>query len=179
MPVPERRAVPVLVRFSRYAQSRVRTHEGGERLRRGAWLSRAEAEIREIVNRETQAWDTQDTELLASCFHPAMVWPWPPTAQSHDPMTWVMVWGRFNAERWRRGWQELFDTHTLVHNRREIKKIVVSAEGDGAFAVVDIDTLWRHKETGADQHWEGRTCKIYTQVGTQWKMIAQTGVLQY
>src|SRR3989449_10996027 len=52
-------------------------------------------------------------------------WPWPPTAQSHDPMTWVMVWGRFNAARWRRGWQELFDTHTLVHNRRDIKKIVV------------------------------------------------------
>src|SRR5256885_16347174 len=20
--------------------------------------------------------------------------PWPPTAQSHDPMTWAMVWGR-------------------------------------------------------------------------------------
>jgi len=59
-------------------------------------------------------------------------------------MTWVMVWGRFNAERWRHGWQELFDTHMLVHNQREIKRIVVSAEGDGAFAVVDIDTLWRH-----------------------------------
>ncbi|HYR98511.1 MAG TPA: hypothetical protein VEO58_05825 [Gemmatimonadales bacterium] len=44
-----------------------------------------------------------------------------------DPMTWVMVWGRFDAERWRRGWQELFDTHTLVHNRREIKRIVGSA----------------------------------------------------
>ncbi len=56
-------------------------------------------------------------------------------------MTWVMVWGRFNAERWRHGWQELFDTHMLVHNQREIKRIVVSAEGDGAFAVVDIDTL--------------------------------------
>ena len=44
-----------------------------------------------------------------------------------DPMTWVMVWGRFDAERWRRAWQELFDTHTLVHNRREIKRIVGSA----------------------------------------------------
>ncbi len=31
----------------------------------------------------------------------------------------------------------------LVHNRREIRKIVVSREGDGSFAIVDIDTLWR------------------------------------
>ncbi|PYO76929.1 MAG: hypothetical protein DMD67_07375 [Gemmatimonadetes bacterium] len=127
--------------------------------------NRIEAAIREIVNRETRAWDTQDAGLLVSCFHPAMVWPWPPTAQSHDPMTWVMVWGRFNADRWARGC--------------DIKKIVVSREGDGAFAVVDVDTLWRHKQTGAEQHWKGRTCKIYTQVGTQWKMIAQTGVLEY
>ncbi len=138
-----------------------------------------EAEITEIVNRETRAWDTQDADLLVSCFHPAMVWPWPPTAQSHDPLTWVMVLGRFNADRWKRSWQALFDSHDLVRNTREIRRVVVSNEGDGAFAVVDIDTLWRHKETGAEQHWQGRTCKIYTQVGTQWKMIAQTGVLDY
>jgi len=142
-------------------------------------VSSAEAAIRDLIYRETHAWNTQDAELLVSCFHPAMVWPWPPTAQSHDPMTWVMVWGRFDAERWRRGWQELFDTHDLVHNRREIKKIVVSEQEDGAFAVVDIDTLWRNKQTGVEQNWKGRTCKVYTQVGTQWKMIAQTGALDY
>jgi len=142
-------------------------------------VSSAEAAIRDLIYRETHAWNTQDAELLVSCFHPAMVWPWPPTAQSHDPMTWVMAWGRFDAERWRRGWQELFDTHDLVHNRREIKKIVVSEQEDGAFAVVDIDTLWRNKQTGVEQNWKGRTCKMYTQVGTQWKMIAQTGVLEY
>ena len=39
-------------------------------------------------------------------------------------------------------------THELVHNRREIKKIVVTPEGDGAFAVVDVDTLWRDREGG-------------------------------
>lgn len=38
-------------------------------------------------------------------------------------------------------WQNLFDTHRLVHNIRT-KKIVISNEKDGAFAVVDIDTLW-------------------------------------
>jgi hypothetical protein len=94
-------------------------------------------------------------------------------------MTWVLVLGRFDAARWMRGWQDPFDTHALVHNRRELKRIVVSTEGDGGFAVVDIDTLWRHRRTGAEQLWKGRTCKIYTQVGTQWKMIAQTGVLAY
>lgn len=137
-----------------------------------------EEQIREIVHRETRAWDTQDLDLLMTVWHPDMVWPWPPTPQSHDPLTWVLVLGRYDHERWKRGWQELFDTHTLVHNRRVIRKIVISNEGDGAFAVVDIDTLWRDRE-GRDSHWKGRTCKIYTKVGTQWKMIAQTGVLEY
>ena len=142
-------------------------------------MTQLEAQIREIVARETRAWDAQDADLLVSCFHPAMVWPWPPTPRSHDPLTWVMGLGRFDAERWRRGWQDLFDTHTLVHNKRVLQRIVVASEGNGAFAVVDIDTLWRHKRTGAEQHWKGRTCKIYTQVGTQWKMVAQTGALEY
>lgn len=137
-----------------------------------------EEQIREIVHRETRAWDTQDLDLLMTVWHPDMVWPWPPTPQSHDPLTWVLVLGRYDHERWKRGWQELFDTHTLIHNRRVIRKIVISNEGDGAFAVVDIDTLWRDRE-GRDSHWKGRTCKIYTKVGTQWKMIAQTGVLEY
>jgi hypothetical protein len=70
-----------------------------------------------------------------------MIWPWPKTPKSHDPMEWVLEMGRYDAERWGRTWQELFDTHELVHNEREIKKIKVSKEGDGAFAVVDIDTL--------------------------------------
>ena len=43
---------------------------------------------------------------------------------------------------------------------------------------MDIDTLWRSHQ-GADNHWIGRTCKIYTSMGEEWKMIAQTGVLQY
>lgn len=142
-------------------------------------MSDPEAPIRELIQRETRAWDTQDAELLVSCFHPAMVWPWPPTARSHDPMTWVIGYGRFDAARWRDRWQELFDTHVLVRNERAIRRIVVAPEGDGAFAVVDIDTLWRHRHTAVEQHWKGRTCKIYTQVGTRWKMIAQTGVLEY
>jgi ketosteroid isomerase-like protein len=136
------------------------------------------AEINEIVDRETRAWDTQDVELLLSVLHPDMVWPWPPDARAHDPIGWVLLLGRFDRERWRRGWQALFDTHQLVHNRRAIRRIEISREADGAFAVVDVDTLWRSHE-GVEQRWNGRACKIYTRMGNEWKMIAQTGLLDY
>lgn len=138
----------------------------------------SQAEIREIIDRETRAWDTQDVDLLLSVLHPDMVWPWPPDARAHDPIDWVLVLGRFDRERWRRGWQTLFETHQLVHNRREIRRIEVSAEADGAFAVVDVDTLWRSRD-GAEQHWHGRACKIYSHVAGEWKMIVQTGLLDY
>ena len=137
-----------------------------------------EDEIREIVNRETRAWDTRDVRLLLSVFHPDMVWPWPPDANTHDPAGWIFWAGRYDYERWGRNWQALFDTHTLVHNRREIHKIVVTVEGDGAFAVVDVDTLWRDG-AGADFHWKGRACKVYSKVGGEWKMTMHTGLLDY
>ena len=66
-----------------------------------------------------------------------------------------------------------------MHNDRKIQKIVVSREGDGAFAVVDVDTLWRRLDNGDDFHWKGRACKIYTKVNAVWKMIGHTGLLQY
>ena len=138
-----------------------------------------EREIEEMVHRETRAWDRKDADALVSIFHPDMVWPWPPDASSHDPALWVMPMGRLDADRWRRGWQGLFDTHDLVHNRRGISKIVVSKEGDGAFAVVDVDTLWRDRATGKDFHWKGRACKIYTKTAGAWKLIAHTGLLDY
>ena len=78
-----------------------------------------------------------------------------------------------------RGWQGLFDTHQLIHNRREIIKIVVTDEGDGGFAVVDVDTLWRDGE-GRESHWRGRACKVYTRMADgEWKLIAHTGLLAY
>jgi hypothetical protein len=138
----------------------------------------AEDAIREIVDRETRAWDTRDVDLLMTVFHPHMVWPWPPSSSAHDPMEWVLELGRFDHHRWRAGWQERFDSHELVHNRREIRRIVVSKEGDGAFAVVDVDTLWRDRH-GNDSHWYGRACKMYTLLEGDWKMIAHTGLLEY
>jgi ketosteroid isomerase-like protein len=141
-------------------------------------MTRAEADIQEIVDRETRAWDTRDVDLLMTIFHPDMVWPWPPTAQAHDPMEWTLEIGRYDHARWRDGWQRLFDSHELVWNRRTTRRIVVSNEGDGAFAVVDVDTLWRDAE-GNDFHWYGRACKVYTRVGGEWKLIAHTGLLEY
>ncbi|MFX1306182.1 MAG: hypothetical protein ACFFDG_05110 [Promethearchaeota archaeon] len=135
-------------------------------------------EIEEIVNRENTAWNKQDVDLLMTVFHPDMVWPWPRTPQSHDPMDWVIEWGRYDYNRWRKGWLDLFNTHELKHNRRFIKKIELSKELDGAFAVVDIDTLWVDKK-GQKNHWKGRVCKKYSKVNNEWKMIMQIGVLEY
>lgn len=135
-------------------------------------------QIEEIVNRETRAWNTQDVDLLLTVFHHDMVWPWPRTPQSHDPMDWVIEWGRYDYDRWKRGWQDLFATHRLARNQREIKKIAISKEGDGAFAVVDIDTLWIALD-GQENLWQGRTCKVYSKIGDEWKMTMQTGALDY
>ena len=141
-------------------------------------MTQEEIEITEIVNRETKAWDTQDVKTLISIFHPDMVWPWPRTSESHDPMDWILPLGKYNKERWIKGWQELFDSHHLVHNKREIKKIMISEEKDGAFAVVDIDTLWVDINNNKN-HWKGRVCKVYSKIGNEWKMTMHTGVLTY
>ncbi len=138
----------------------------------------ARERIKEIVDRETRAWDTQDLTLLMSIFHPDMVWPWPANNMAHDPALWVLELGRFDHVRWRQGWADLFATHTLVHNRRNIVRIEVSAEQDAGFAVVDVDTLWR-AHTGADFHWLGRACKVYTTLDGEWKLISHHGLLRY
>jgi ketosteroid isomerase-like protein len=137
----------------------------------------SEQAIREIVDRETRAWDTQDVDLLLSIFHPDMVWPWPPHAGAHDPVDWEWGMGRFDAARWRAAWSELFATHALVHNRRMTVRVSISPEGDGGFAVVDVDTLWRGRD--GDQHWKGRAGKVYALVGDEWKLTMHTGLLAY
>jgi len=142
-------------------------------------MTTVESQIRQMVDRETRAWDELDAEALVDLFHPDMVWPWPPDAHSHDPASWDFPWGRYDRERWRACWQQLFDSHELVHNRRWTVRVAVSEQGDGAFAVVDVDTLWRHRRTGHDFLWLGRACKGYTLVGGEWKLIFHTGLLDY
>jgi ketosteroid isomerase-like protein len=136
-------------------------------------------EIQAIIDRETRAWNAQDSETLVSLFHPDMVWPWPPDENAHDPEKWVFPQGRYNHNRWKKNWEELFRTHELMHNHRKTVKIVVSEEEDGAFAVVDIDTLWRNQSIGQLFPWKGRTCKGYTKVDNKWLLIMHTGVLDY
>jgi ketosteroid isomerase-like protein len=142
-------------------------------------MNSIEDEIRDMVNRETKAWDTKDSESLVNLFHEDMVWPWPKTNNDHDPMNWEIVQGKYNYQRWKKGWQDLFDLYNLEKNERKIMKIELSNEKDGAFAVVDIDTLWKNKQTGIEMNWKGRVCKVYTRTIKGWKLIMHTGVLDY
>jgi ketosteroid isomerase-like protein len=86
--------------------------------------------------------------------------------------------GRFDADRWRREYRELFAAYELVHNRRETIKIEISDQGDGAFAVVDIDTLWRRRDSGAEMRWRGRVSKVYALLDGDWKLTQHTGALE-
>jgi len=139
----------------------------------------AEAEIQAMVDRETAAWDRQDADALVALFHPDMVWPWPPDARAHDPASWVFPMGRYDRARWKAAWESHFRAFELVHNRRRTVRIAISEEGDGAFAVVDVDTLWRHRTTGEAAHWKGRACKGYTKRGEDWLLVLHTGLLEY
>ncbi len=142
-------------------------------------MAKVKDEIIEIVNRETKAWDTQDVELFLSIFHRDMVWPWPTKNTDHDPIYWKLPLGNFDQDRWKGIYTKFFDRHALLHNHRKIIKIEMSNEGDGAFAVVDIDTLWRNKSTKETDCWFGRVCKVYAKVGNEWKLTMHTGALEY
>ena len=56
-----------------------------------------EDEIREIIDRETRAWDTNDVHLLLTIFHPDKIWPL--ESNDHDPVKWVAGMGRYNYKR--------------------------------------------------------------------------------
>jgi ketosteroid isomerase-like protein len=87
--------------------------------------------------------------------------------------------GRFDADRWGTAYRQLFADWELVHNRRDTVKIEISEQGDGAFAVVDIDTLWRRDGAAEEMAWKGRVCKVYSLVDDEWKMTMHTGALEY
>ena len=76
-------------------------------------------------------------------------------------------WSVANADGTTNGWE--FDDPGARGN---------STGGDGAFAVVDIDTLWIDKADNRN-HWKGRVCKVYSRIGDDWKMTMHTGVLDY
>lgn len=137
-----------------------------------------QTEINEIIDRETEAFNTKNIDLFLSVIHPDMVWPWPPNMKAHDPIEWVLPWGRFNEQRWHGYLQKFFDKYELIHNKRHTQRIEISKEGDGAFAVVDVNSLWI-SQAGDELHWDGRACKAYTLLNSEWKMISQVGLLDY
>ena len=136
-------------------------------------------EIEFQVNKETKAWNEKDVNSLLELFHEDMVWPWPKNEKCHDPIEWELIQGRYNHARWKKGWEELFNNNELIKNERTIKKIEMSEEKDGAYAVVDIETIWRNKETGNLVSWKGRVCKVYSKCKDGWKITMHTGVLDY
>jgi len=137
-------------------------------------------QIQALIDRETLGLNMKNPDLFLDVIHPDMVWPWPPTSRDHDPAQWEFVLGRFNKERWRQYFQTIFDHYELVHNHRNTVKIEVSPEEDAAFAILDIDSLWRDKDTRQEIHWKGRVCKFYTKMtGGERKFIFQTGPLDY
>lgn len=135
-------------------------------------------EITEIVNRETKAWDTKDIELLLSIFHPDMVWVWPNDNNSQNPIDWKLPLGKFNFERWKEVYKKMFSKNEILKNERKIVDIKISKEGDGAFVVVDVDTVWKNKDR-VETHWLGRAGKTYSKVNGDWKLIAHHGLLRY
>jgi ketosteroid isomerase-like protein len=142
-------------------------------------LENIKKEIEHLVNKETQSWDEKNVESLLELFHEDMVWPWPKNERSHDPMEWEIVLGKYSYKRWKKVWEELFNKNDLIKNERVIKKIEISFEKDAAFAVVDIDTIWKNKETGKEISWKGRVCKVYSKCKNGWKITMHTGVLDY
>jgi len=138
------------------------------------------SEIQALIELETLGLNSKNPDLFLDFIHPDMVWPWAPTSHDHDPVRWKFVLGRFQKERWRKYFQAIFDQYELVRNDRNTVKIEVSPEEDAAFAILDIDSLWRDKDTKQEIQWKGRVCKFYTRTtGRDWKFIFQIGPLDY
>ncbi len=133
-----------------------------------------EIEVQEIIDRETTAWTQKSTDLLLSIFHPNMVWVWPLDNKNYDPITWITPQGKFEYNKYLKIYSDWFAKFELIKNERIVKKITMTKENDGAFAIVDIDTLWRSK-SGEESHWLGRTGKTYVKTINGWKMINQVG----
>ncbi len=141
-------------------------------------MSTTVEEITEIINRETTAWDTGDVDLLLSIFHSDMVWIWPKDNTSHNPIDWELPLGKFNYDRWTKVYTKLFNENKILKNDRKIIDIKISKEGDGAFAVVDVNTVWVDG-TGNETNWLGLAGKTYSKVNGEWKMVAHYGLLKY
>jgi len=136
-----------------------------------------ERQVQEVVDRETRAWDTEDVDLLLSVFHPDIVWPWRPSANGPDPESWVWGIGRFDERRWRAAWEQVFAVYALVRNCRRTQRISISGDRSVAFAVVEVDTLWRRQDDGVEVRWKGRAFEVYTLLACEWKLTMHVRLL--
>lgn len=88
--------------------------------------------------------------------------------------------GRHERARWKAGWEELFRSYVPVSNERRTVRVEVSEQGDGGFAVVDIETVWRRRSDGASRRWRARASKGYTRLADgRWLLVYHTGLLGY
>lgn len=142
-------------------------------------MSQLQQEIEEIVNREKDAWEMKDAELLLTVFHEDMVWAWPRNFDTLNPFYWQVDLGRFNHASWKVHWQDFFDAYELVDALVKVQKVQFSDAKDAAFAVVDLNVQWEDKMTGRLLYWRGRVCKVYTKVRDNWKLLSHTGFIPY
>ena len=140
-------------------------------------MSRVEDEIQAMVDRETDAWDRQDAETLVSLFHPDMVWPWPPDADSHDPARMGLPAGPLRPRAVATGLAGPLRFARLVHNRRRTVRIEVSRSRTAPSRSSTSTRSGENRASGQPFHWKGRACKGYTKVGDRWLLIFHTGLL--
>ena len=124
-------------------------------------------EIEEIVKLEGSAGDDQDIDMLLTVYHDDRGWVWPQNPGSHDPLDWLIEVGAFDPARWRAGWSKIFGGG-VTGNERDLRKVIVSPEGDAAVAIVDVEV----ESVG----WAGRVSKVYSKIGDEWKMITHNGL---
>lgn len=70
-------------------------------------------------------------------------------------MSWASILGKFDYQRWSKVYTDWFSNFNIEKNERKTQKNFITKQGDGAFAVVDIDTLWKAKiarsRTGSEE----------------------------
>lgn len=136
-------------------------------------------EIFELVEQEYAALAAGDVGALLAVFHPDMVLVRPRDKDAHNPADWECPDGRFDEARWGKTFGDFFAGHSLIRCEKQVVKTAATPGQDGGFAVVDIDILWRERDTGEEQRWLGRLCKTYVETQRGVQMIAQVGPLDF
>lgn len=136
--------------------------------------SNSRQHIMEVLERESRAWSARDVDGLLSVFHPDAVWPFLFNRLNPSPMVWRLTLDRFDSSAWGTYFQRIFEECAITKNVREVKSISFSTRGDQAIAVLDIDTAWLRRD-GEPMRWVGRVAKVFSIMGTEWRIMTQYG----